>query len=381
MPLLPTDVVKNHWRTTDPTIALTNLDSQIKESTRMFGERPGDTDLRGKTVSLLLQRSGVTGSAKDRERALEIAEALVKEHPDDQTAHSIHAHALAAMHRFDEAIREVDASEKLAKVPGSNDGLRSDILAALGRYDDVYMPQKQLAEKFPSPSTLLTYATTAGHMGKTEEAEAAFVKAEEMFHGVTPFLLATIYYERASMWERVGDLPKATILYKAALDRLPQHTHAAVHLAALLSPSEGVALLEPLTRGDDVDPDALGQLGVLQNLIKEKSGDEMLARARARYDILMTEQPAAYADHAGWFWLVAGGDPKKAEAAAKKNLEVRKTAEAYELSIATEQAVADKDALCAVAADARDLKYRNPKLDETLRTITDCPVVSKPVKP
>jgi len=376
VPLASNDVIKNKTRTTDPTIALGNLDSQIAQTTGLLASHPKNPDLYGKTVSLLLQRSGVTGSAKDRARALEIAEAYLADHPEEEKAHSIHAHALAAMHRFDEALAEVDVSEKLTKVPGSNAELRFDILAALGRYDEVYGPEKQLAEKYPSPSTLLTYATTAGHMGKTEEAEAAFVKAEELFHGATPFLLATIYYERASLWERLGDLPKATLLYRAAIERLPQHAHAAVHLAALLSPSEGVALLEPLTRGDDVDPDALGELSVLQSLVKEKSGEEMLARARARYDLLMTEQPTAYADHAGWFWLVAGGDPKKAEAAAKKNLEVRKTAEAYELSIAAEQAISDKDALCAVAADARALQYRSPKLDEALRTIKDCPAVA-----
>jgi tetratricopeptide (TPR) repeat protein len=372
------DLVKNHWRTTDPTIALTNLDSQISESTRMFAERPNDTDLRGKSISLLLQRSGVTGSAADRKQALDIAEADAKERAGDPDAHKNLAHALAAMHRFDEALVELDAADKLSKIPGTTTQLRLGVLAGLGRYDEVYPTHKELAEKFPSPSSLLDLATTAAKMGKTEEAEQAFVQAEEKYHGAAPFLLASIYFERASMWERLGDLSKATVLYKAALERLPQHVHSAVHLAALVSPSEGVALLEPLAKGDDADPDAIAQLGVLQNLIKEKSGDESLSRARARYDVLMAEQPAAYADHAGWFWLVAGGDPKKADEAAKKNLAVRKTAEAYELSLATAQASgATRDAVCALADEARALKYRNAKLDEALRPLTDCPPAKK----
>lgn len=374
MPVAASDLLHFRLKTTDPKIALDNLDSQISETQRRTAESPEDADLRKKALSLLLERASVRGSARDRARALELADDFLKGQAGQPEAHLLRARALAAQHRFAEALAELDQAEKLGKVAEAATDIRQNIFAAQGRYDDVYPSYRARAEKLPSSSTLLDLATVAARMGKSEEADAAFVAAEERYRGAAPFLLATIYFERAGMFERAGDLAKATVLYRAALARLPQHVHAAVHLAALVAPSEGVALLEPLAQGE-ADPDLLAQLGVLKNLVEAKSGDDALARASARYDALMAEQPVAYADHAGWYWLATGSDPKKALAAAKLNLEQRKTAEAYELVISAAQVGGTKDELCAFVTEARAIQYRSGKLDELMRPL-DCPAAA-----
>jgi hypothetical protein len=371
MPVASSDLLHNKLRTTDPKIALANLDSQISETQRAFDQQRDDADLRKKAVGLLLERAGITGSAKDRARALEIADDFLKGHADVDAAHLLRARALAAHHRFAEALAELEQADKLAKIPGGSVDLRQSVLAGQGRYDEVYPTYRATADKYPSPTTLLDLATVAARMGKLDEAEKAFVDAEERFRGATPFLIANLYFERGSMFERAGDLAKATILYRAAHARLPQHVHAAVHLAALVSPSEGISILEPLA-GGEADPDLLAQLGVLKNLVQAKSGDDALARATARYDALMAEQPLAYADHAGWYWLVSAGEPKKALDAAKLNLSSRKTAEAYELAISAAQAGGPKEELCAFVNEARALRYRSAKLEEIIRPL-DCP--------
>jgi hypothetical protein len=69
----------------------------------------------------------------------------------------------------------------------------------------------------------------------------------------------------------------------------------------------------------------------------------------ARFDDLMARHPEAFADHAAEFWLGPGGDPKKALALARTNLQVRRTPAAYALLIKTARAAGDEAEACRTA--------------------------------
>ncbi len=360
--------------TTNAEIALGNLDGQINQLHRHVTERPKDIGARATLVGLLRQRSQIRGSSADLAETLEIGEDTLKEAPDRVEAQELHVAALSGVHRFREALKELDAliAAGDASFAANHGGQRGIILQALGRYDEALPLLQHEVDQNPSPTNLDLQGILFGVMGKTAEAEQSFVLAEQKTRDPSPFFLTALYFDRASLWEREGDLTKATDIYRVAYSHLPQHVHVATHLAALLTPKEAVAILEPLGQAIG-DPEVSGQLGVFRDMVKDGAGKSALEAARSRYDELMKTMPEAYADHAGWFWLGAGGDPARAFAAAQVNIAARETAEAFELYLTTAAASHHHDEACAMASKARAFPYPSHRLTEQLRQLGDCP--------
>jgi hypothetical protein len=172
------------------------------------------------------------------------------------------------------------------------------------------------------------------------------------------------------MFEKAGDLASATALYQAALKRLPEHAHAAVHLAPLLPPSEGIALLDRVAARTD-SADVFAQRGVLANIVAKGQGDADLAKAQQLYDEAMNRHPKAFADHAGWFYVNVVVEPRKALAAAKLNVATRKTSDSLELLLAAAELAKDGTELCAARELAEALRWKTPRLQSRLAT-TKC---------
>lgn len=211
-------------------------------------------------------------------------------------------------------------------------------------------------------------------VGDTDAADRAFIDAERAFVGTSPFLLAEIYFARASLWERAGNLVEATSLYRAAVERIPRHTHAAVHLASLLSPADAIARLDPLA-GPDASPDVVGALSVYRDLLKDGAGDVDRGDAARVYGELLGEgapQPIApiVANHAGWFYLRVLVDRERAAKAAAIDLAWHPTSEAFELALTASEGAPDR---CELARRARALAHPSPSLEEQLRRVVDCP--------
>jgi len=363
--------VHHTGKTTPADIAVNNLTSQLNGQIKLMGARPKDMSVRASVVTVSLARFKILGKSEDLARAIELAEGATKIEEKSFDALFLRARGRAAAHRFEEALADLDAADKVAGAlhAGRTTGTRAAIIIALGRYDDALPVVEKAARLTPDADSLAFHAYLLGLMGRLPEAESLFVQAEQKHRGTSPFGLAQIYFDRGSMWEKQGNLTEATALYKAAHARLPQHTHVAVHLAGLVPPSEGIAILEPVAKETD-DPDVFAELGVLQNLVAEHSGDAMLEKAKTAYDELFAKLPSGYADHAGWFWTTTGGDPKKGLAAAQKNLAVRQTADAYELLLAAAEAAKDNSALCTGLKGAGALKYPSPPLRERVRQLS-----------
>jgi tetratricopeptide (TPR) repeat protein len=308
-------------------------------------------------VSISLARFKLLGKSEDLARAIELAEGATKIEEKSFAALFLRARGRAAAHRFEEALADLDDADKAVSLPeekGKTNGTRANILIALGRYDEALPTIEKHARVHPDSDALADHAYLLGLMGRTAEAESLFVQAEQKHRGTSPFGLVQIYFDRGSMWERQGNLIEATALYKAAYNKLPQHPHVAVHLASLLPPAEGVAVLEPVAKETD-DPDVFAELGTLQNLATPGSGDAMIKKAGAAYDELFAKLPSGYADHAGWFWVTTGNDPKKGLTAAQKNIGIRQTADAHELLIAAAEAAKDTPVLCNALKGAKAL--------------------------
>src|SRR5262249_41634071 len=153
-----------------------------------------------------------------------------------------------------------------------------------------------------------------------------FKRALTSFHSVTPFPVAWILFQEGVMWERAGRAPRARAFHAAALSRLPGYAHAASHLATLEKGPRSIELLSEAAAASR-DPEIELLLGQrLRDAGDLARATERLARARACYEELTAKHPEAFAEHAGFFWLDEGKDPRRALELAKQNLAVRKTA-------------------------------------------------------
>lgn len=253
--------------------------------------------------------------------------------------------------------------------------LECDIALGLGDLDVALDRASALRAEKPGPGSSLRVGRVRAARGDVGGADAALVEAERAFDGGSPFLLAEIYFARGELWERAGDLVKATALYRAAVSHAPMHGPAATHLASLVPLLDAVALLEPLVaRG--AGPEVRGALGVYRELLQTGRGAADTARATADYAALVGPSPPPapiLANHAGWFFVRVTNDRANALQAARVDVVEHPSSEAFTLALTVLDAPEDRDERCRVAAAARAFDWPAPALVEALRQVGDCP--------
>ena len=86
--------------TTDPKIALQNLDGQIEELEKAHARSPEALQFTGTLVGLLATRAQYLGRLSDYDRALALAEEALHRAPDNESALLMRAGARSSLHRF-----------------------------------------------------------------------------------------------------------------------------------------------------------------------------------------------------------------------------------------------------------------------------------------
>lgn len=286
------------------------------------------------------------------------------------TRRAIAARALVTLGDFATAARVLTS----ARVDDAEIGaIEAEI--ALGEGDLDRALERVRAASGDAPERSLLLGRILGARGDFDGADSALQRAERSFAGRDPFLLADVYTARALLHEGAGDLVAATPIYRAALDRVPLHAHAATHLASLVPPAAAIALLEPLAKAG-AGPDVLGALAVYRELLHDHGGDADRTRAAEAYAELLapTDAPLApiVANHAGWFYLRVASDAARARQAADVDVRFHPSSEAFELALGAYDAPADRDARCAIAARASAFPFPSIALTETLRRVGDC---------
>lgn len=350
-------------RTTSYQMAVRNHDKQTADTERRLKLKPGDVGITSTLVGQLQTSSSRLGRLEALDRIVALGEEAVAKHPDDAEAYLLRARTRGAVHRFPDALADLDKAEKLGTDSKQTVLSRATIQLGLGNYDEALKLANAALEQRKTPTTLTIVAAVLGRMGKLDEAEKRFTEAERSYVGVNPFQLAWIYFEWGSMYDRAGMPEEAEARYRAAVDRLPGYAHAVGHLAALTSPSEAKALLEPITKSSD-DPEYVANLAAILNAEDAGSGKVKMSEATARYAALMSKHPLAFADHAGWFYLDAVGKIDEAVEVAEMNLAARKVPEAYELVIASLVAAKERDEACLRADEGLAHPYPTPALKE-----------------
>jgi len=125
------------------------------------------------------------------------------------------------------------------------------------------------------------------------------------------------------------------VWFEESIRRLPGYAQAQGHLAEAEAEfgefETAIRRLRPLTVSSD-DPDYCSALDrVLRLAGRDEEAERWRARAAARYDELLRQHPAAFADHAAFFWLEAG-DPCRAHELALHNYSLRQTPRAAALA-------------------------------------------------
>jgi tetratricopeptide (TPR) repeat protein len=331
-------------------ISINNLDSEIADAQRRSAN--GETLFAQRLPGLLLDRASYLGTASDFDLADEVS-AKNLSGPDSAETGVVtnggvrltRARVLAALHRFDEALRELDLvvgdAEDVARA-------RATIFLATGRCAEA-------APLWPArsyPTDLATRGAIEQRLGHPELAETLFERSRLEFKDVSPFHLGWIDFERARAFEREGDARHARAYLEDALAAFPEYAHAAVHLAGVEEGEKALAHLEVVEKRA-TDPDVLAaHADALRRLKRDAEATAMTERARARFEEVLAKHAEAYADHAARFFLGAGSDVPRALALAKAAATRAPTEETLELWLLAAGVAGAPDQACAAIAAA-----------------------------
>jgi tetratricopeptide (TPR) repeat protein len=327
-------------------ISISNLDSEIGDARDRMGK--GEAFFAQRLPGLLLDRASFLGTAEDYDEADAVSAKNAVSSPDDGGVRLTRGRVLGALHRFEDATRELDVAAAHHAPADDVARARTTILLATGRCHEagaVWPPGNY-------PEDLTIRGAIEQRTGHAALAESLFERARRAFNDVSPFRFAWLDFERARAFEREGDVGQARAYLEDALAAFPEYAHAAVHLEVLEAPDRAIPRLERV-EARATDPDVLAaHADALRRLKRDTEARALSERARARFEDVLAKHPEAYADHAARFFLGAGGDVKRALDLAKAAATHAPSEETLELWLLAARAAGSTDQTCAAVAAA-----------------------------
>lgn len=338
--------------TTSGNIVIENLEGDLSTGELLLAQQPNNVGVMGKLVPALLLHARTAGRLKEYDRALELAEKLTRIDPKSKAAWLLMAQVHTTLHRFRDAMNDLKRAEKLGATGMPLDTARATLLQGMGRLAEARPLVEKWAAERPRADTVGALAALEVEEGHFEEAERRFVDAQQKIDNVSPYPLVWLWLQRGLMWQKRGSLTRARALFEAAHERLPADAVVLSHLAAVEASmgerKRSIERLRPLVASSD-DPEYAGQLAELLKTEGAAEADTLRVRAGQRYDELLKQHPAAFAEHAARFWLGPGEDPKRALPLARANLEQRKTNDAYTVALQAALAAGEPAPSCRLA--------------------------------
>jgi tetratricopeptide (TPR) repeat protein len=332
------NVVDSTINTTTSAIAIANLDQQVRQA----GNEAG-------VEELLLVRSRFLADYEALDRASALGEGR------HATARELllRARTRAAVHRFADALADVEAAESAGAKPDEIAALRASILVAMGRATEVIPLLEANLVRHSGFASRSALAVAYAAVGRIDDADRLYAEALSSLDTTLPFPYAWIYFARGSMWsEQGGDQARAELLYAQALKYVPEFVTANIHLAeieALRGDNESaIELLENVVQSSH-EPEARALLGALHFRTGDSErGSREIEEARTGYELLLSRDPLAFADHGAEFYLGPGRDPERAWVLAQQNLANRQTPRAAALAIKAAEASGHYADACAL---------------------------------
>lgn len=333
--------------TTSGAIAVRNLESQLRSAERRLARRPTDWRARAELADLLVARAQYLGRLGDHDRALALAEELVRAAPAEARSWMLRGSARAALHDFAGASSDLDRAAALGAPATTVAAARADVLDATGRTEAALALREDVAARRPTITALAALAASLALAGEDGRSRALFARALADYRDVSPFPVAWVLVQRALVSERAGDVDDARAAFELAHARLPAYAAAASGLARLTAASgdhaRAAELLRELVVTSD-DPEYLGQLaGELRALGEIAEADRLRDHAARALDDLVARHPDAFVAKQVRFWLGPGGDPERGFTIARQNLAARGSTPPS-LALAAEAALAAEKA-------------------------------------
>jgi tetratricopeptide (TPR) repeat protein len=127
-------------------------------------------------IDLLTLRGHVLGRIADYERAVELAEQLVRGTTDDGTALLARARTRATFHRFAEALADLDDAKRSGLDRAALEAERAVILQAVGCHAQAEELHRGTAKRQPVFAMLGALAVLQAERGEVAEAERLFAE-------------------------------------------------------------------------------------------------------------------------------------------------------------------------------------------------------------
>ncbi len=368
-------------RTTEGALAASNLDALIAGREALVSRDSRFASERMVLVDLLQTRGQLFGRLADYDRAEEVAEAAVARAPQLPESWLARASNRLALHRFDEALQDLEEANRRGAEKDAVEALRASALLAQGKTDEALALRRHAVTRWASTSNLSALAVAEMAAGDLAQASAQLDTAVRAYHDVAPFPLAFIDFQRGLIAEEAGTLDRASARYQAVLRRLPAHVQAAAHLAALeLARGHADAAaraLSPFASSDEPEVMAL-RADFLERQAQPQQAELLRGRVEARYHSLVARHPEAFADHAARFLLTR--DAPRALELARRNLAMRATPAAYDLALTAAQAAGDAMLRCQLAQQAQRLPHSTVRLKALAsNALSACPPTALPV--
>ena len=364
----PRTEAEDALRTTEGALATSNLDALVQAREAAIARDERFAAERAVLVDLLQTRGQLFGRLADYDTAETIAEVAVTKAPHLPESWLARASSRLTLHRFDEALLDLDEAKRRGAEPDALEALRASVLLAEGHTDEALPLRRHAVQRWASTSNLTALAVAEVAAGEVALAKQHLDAATRAFHDVAPFPIVFIAFQRGLLAEEAGDFDGAAARYRAVLQRLPRHVQATVHLAAIElargRPEAAADVLAPL--GALPDPEVMAlRADVLERQGHPADAETLREAVEARYRTLVARHPQAFADHAARFLLFR--DAPSALALARLNLQVRSTPQAFELALSAAHAAGDEGLRCRLSADARRVPHPTRRLEALVK--------------
>lgn len=314
-------------RYTSGRIAVANLSTSIGtlELRRAEGAK-GDHLLA--LSKLLFLRGDVLGRIADHDRAELIANQAIAMSPATARALYVRAQLAGRFHRFEEAYALLHQALEAGHPRREIDLERAALLQATGRYEDALVLRERLAKHDAGIHTLGALASLLAEMGRWRAAESSYAAALEADTGLSPLPCSQLLFEWGVSAMRRGDLDRAELIFCELNAILPAHVPGRGHRAEVALArgdlDRAAALIRPLIETSD-DPEYRAVYAEVLAARGDSKARGEAQRASAAYELLLTQRPEAYADHAASFFMGVGGQPQRAIDLAFANWKIRDT--------------------------------------------------------
>ena len=341
-----------------------SLDATIDRLTTQLDAAPTNNVVRRSLVDALVLRSVFFGDTNDLDR---IAKAAAEPFERagfiaDSTAHLTRARARMALHRWRDALADLDGAVSLGTSTVAVDGPRAECLQRRLRFDG------------GSPDAAAAFA--ARGLAQYDEADRHFDKALKTV-GVSEFAAAWLHTERGIMWvEDAAQPDRGAPHLRAAVATVPGYVEPHVQLSRLgLAKGDAaavVARLEPIAR-PAIDP-RVGALlaSAYQRLGRTEEAEPIVKQARYDFAQLLRQHRAAHLGTGVDFYLGVGGEPSVALGLAKEHVKQHPSDRALERVIRAAQAAGHGKLACNYAKTIQGSKRHESLAQLVERVAADC---------